>query len=130
MKLHAATHCLDVTHSVLSGSKFDDVNFSGATFNNVNLAGATLNNINMSGWTVEDANMSGMRIHNANLAGVRIDHVNLAGSIIVSEMIDGMTINGVLVTDLFIAYAAQNPSADPTVPVTAAATLNVTQANP
>ena len=106
MKLHASTHCLDVTHSVLSGSKFNDVNFSGSTFTNVN----------MSGWTLEDVNLSGLRIHNANLTGVRIDYVNLAGSSIMSTMIDGMTINGILVTELMKAYAAQNPPADAALP--------------
>ena len=44
--------------------------------------------------------MSGWRVHDVNLAGLRIDKANLAGASIVNALLDGMTIDGVPVTDL------------------------------
>ncbi len=84
---------LDVHKADLSGSAFDDVNFSGARFHNINLSGSSF----------EDANMSGWRVHDVNLAGLRIEKANLAGASIADARMEGMTIDGIAVADL-LAY--------------------------
>ncbi len=61
----------------LGESRFDDCNLRGACFENVGLSGATLRNVCMSDVVIEDANVEGMRL------------------------------NGVLVTDLLRAYRQQ-----------------------
>jgi uncharacterized protein YjbI with pentapeptide repeats len=48
--------------------------------------------------------LSDSSFSNIALAGARFSNVNLKNSSIVDAAIDGMRINGVLVTDLFIAY--------------------------
>ena len=58
----------------LGGARFDDVNLGEATFHDVNLSGAKFN----------DVNLANAAITNANLAG--------------------LTIDGILVTDLLAAY--------------------------
>jgi uncharacterized protein YjbI with pentapeptide repeats len=61
MQVDSQKLCLNVRLSDLSGSRFDDVNFSGCEFENVNV----------SGW----------RVHNANLAVVdaRLDGATIEG---------------------------------------------------
>jgi uncharacterized protein YjbI with pentapeptide repeats len=94
MKIHKATEQLDVTVSNLSGSKFDDVNLSGAAFDNVNMSGWTLNNVNLSRLRITDANLTDAAISDARMTG--------------------MTIDGILVSDLLAAYAAlHSPKPDP-----------------
>jgi uncharacterized protein YjbI with pentapeptide repeats len=85
---------LDVTQSCLAGSKFTDVNLSGSCFDNVNFSGATVHNANLSGWRVNDANFTGLQISNADLRGAAIVH----------SLTDGMTIDGISVSDLLTAY--------------------------
>ena len=90
----------------------NDADLSGSLFRNVNLAGSQYDNINMSGSSFEDVNMSGWRINDVNLAGLRLTRANLAGASITDSRFDGMTIDGILVTDLLYAYHAtrQGPS--------------------
>lgn len=64
----------------------NDADLSGSSFVNVKLANATF----------DDINFSHTSIHNANLS-----HVSIAGSCTV-----GMTVDGVLVSDLQAAYRA------------------------
>ena len=45
-----------------------------------------------------------MRVDYANLSGLHVDDANLAGARIVNCRLEGMTINGILVTDLIAAY--------------------------
>ena len=71
MKLHQAKHRLDVHHSDLSGSVFDDV----------------------------------------NLAGLKITKANLAGASIGDSFLDGMTIDGIAVTELPAAWQAAQKGA-------------------
>ena len=76
MKLKDVKERLEVHHSDLSGSSFED--------------------INMSGW----------RVDNVNLAGLRLSHANLAGAAITNCRLEGMTIEGIAVADLLAAYRA------------------------
>lgn len=64
----------------LAGASFEDVNLRGAKFLDVALSGATFQNVNLADVGVGDAQLDGMRI------------------------------NGVLVSDLFRAYNSLNPS--------------------
>ncbi len=106
MKLHRVKECLSVHDSDISGSVYDDVNMSGSTVGNVNLAGCSFRNVNMSGATFEDANLSGWKLHDVNLAGLKIVKANLAGASITQGRTEGMTIEGILVSDLLAAYRA------------------------
>jgi hypothetical protein len=48
--------------------------------------------------------MSGWTVHNVNLSGLRIDKENLAGASIVNSRLQGMTIDGIEVTELLAAW--------------------------
>ena len=68
-------------------------------------------NVNLSGASLDDVNMSGWRVNYVNLSGLRLTKANLAGASISESRYDGMTIDGVAVTDMIAAYkAAQIPA--------------------
>jgi uncharacterized protein YjbI with pentapeptide repeats len=52
--------------------------------------------------------MSGWRVHHVNLSGLKIDRANLAGASIVNSRLDGMTIDGIEVTELMATWKAKN----------------------
>jgi uncharacterized protein YjbI with pentapeptide repeats len=52
--------------------------------------------------------MSGWRVHHVNLSGLKVDRANLAGASIVNSRLDGMTIDGIGVTELMAAWKAKN----------------------
>jgi uncharacterized protein YjbI with pentapeptide repeats len=76
---------VEYVDAAISNSKFDDVDLSQSKFNNVNMQDVTF----------DDINMAGVKLNNVNLSNCTIGDANLTG----------MTINGVLVADLFRAYA-------------------------
>lgn len=80
---------VDANDSDMSGSTFINVNLASAVFDDVNLTGTTLNNVNLS--------------------GLRISYANLKGASIVQSLTDGMTINGISVTELLACYQAKHP---------------------
>lgn len=86
MKLYEQAEPLEARKCNLSDAIFNDVNLSNASFENVNL--------------------SGTRITDANLTGLHITNVNLGGAVIADAVFEGMTINGILVTDLLASYEA------------------------
>lgn len=98
MKLHGVKHVLDVARAALSGSRFDDVDLSGCTIHDVNFAGARLDDVNCAGWHVAKANFSGLELENASLAGARLLNCRY----------DGMTIEGIEVTELLALWRATN----------------------
>jgi uncharacterized protein YjbI with pentapeptide repeats len=102
MKVEGGTHRLEVRKADLSGSIFDDVNLSGGDYHNVNLSGCSIDNANMSGW----------RVHNANLSGLKIDKANLAGASIVDGRLEGMTIEGISVTELLAFWREGHRAVD------------------
>jgi uncharacterized protein YjbI with pentapeptide repeats len=63
------------------------------------MSGAKLNDVNLTGAIIDDANLSGLRISNANLTGVSI----------VESLTEGMTIDGIAVSDLMATYRAAHP---------------------
>jgi uncharacterized protein YjbI with pentapeptide repeats len=50
--------------------------------------------------------MSGWRVHNVNLSGLRVEDANLAGASIVKGRLEGMTIDGIPVTELLAYWRA------------------------
>jgi len=57
------------------------------------MCGSSFADINMSGWRVED--------------GLRLSKANLAGATIAGCRYDGMTVDGILLSDLLDAYHAR-----------------------
>jgi uncharacterized protein YjbI with pentapeptide repeats len=90
MRIERQTLRLEVENANLLGSKFHDVKLSQATFDDVNLSSSTFNNVNLSRIRVTDANLS---------------HADISES-----CVEGMRINGILVTDLLAAYRRQCPA--------------------
>ena len=70
----------------LTGSEFRDVNLAGARFVDVNLRGAMLTNVALTGATIRNACLGIVSIEDAGLEGMRID--------------------GILVTELLRVYRA------------------------
>lgn len=110
----------------ISGSRFHDVNMSQTEFDDVNMQGVSFHNINMSDISVVAVQMGGARFKHiglppgstqkqrpltfeeadlnesiflkCDLSNVRIEHCN----------IEGLTINGVHIANLFAAYPSQS----------------------
>jgi len=118
----------------LTGSRFEDVCLVEAEFVNVNLAGATLHDINMSDITVSAAQLGGARFMHIGpppdedgkqerQRPVTFEEMTLCDSIfrgvdltnvkIVECDVAGMTIDGVLVSDLLAAYENQQKTRNP-----------------
>ena len=83
-------HC---QHTQMPESRFEDVDLARAVFDDVNLQGA--------------------RFSNANLACAVFNKLSLADAGIDDAQLDGLRIDGVLVTDLQAAWAAQQAAARP-----------------
>lgn len=89
-RLEATATCLLVEYADLSGSEFTDVNLADSRFRDINLSGTTFDNITLADSRIHDANLSGLQISNCR--------------------VEGMTIEGVAVTDLFAAYRSARGS--------------------
>jgi uncharacterized protein YjbI with pentapeptide repeats len=94
LKLEKMKKRLEVRTCWLAGSSFVDVNLSGASFDDINFSWAEIKNANMSDWTVQDANLKGLKITDADLRGAAISHC----------MTDGMTVDGIAISELMAAY--------------------------
>jgi len=94
LELQETRQPIDATDADLSGSIFTNVSLAGAAFNDVKLTGASIRNACLSGARIEDANLSETRISQANLTRVAITDCAT----------DGMTIDGILLSDLITAY--------------------------
>ncbi|MEZ5277294.1 MAG: pentapeptide repeat-containing protein [Opitutaceae bacterium] len=118
----------------LTGSRFEDVCLVEAEFENVNLSGATLHDINMSDITVSAAQLGGAKFKHIGpppdedgkqerQRPVTFEEMMLCDSIfrgvdltnvkIVECDVAGMTIDGVLVSDLIAAYESQRKARNP-----------------
>lgn len=75
---------LKVKNARAVGSSFHDVDLSRTVFDDVNLKGATFKNVALTGATIRDACLGDVVIEDANYSG--------------------MTIDGILVTDLLRTY--------------------------
>jgi uncharacterized protein YjbI with pentapeptide repeats len=83
-----------------------DADMSESTFTNVSLAGAEFHDVNLTRATIQNADLSGSKVRDVNLSSVRITQANLTGASIAECLTEGMTINGIAVTDLMAAYRA------------------------
>jgi uncharacterized protein YjbI with pentapeptide repeats len=54
--------------------------------------------------------MAGWTVHNVNLSALRIDKANLAGASIINSRLQGMTIDGIEVTELLAAWKEREES--------------------
>ena len=109
----------------ISGSAFRDVNLAGSEFENVNMSKASLHDINLSDVTISAANLGGahfkhigpapdasgkqerqkaVTFEEAQLCDSTFNKVDLSNVKITDCNVKGMTIDGVLVTDLLAAY--------------------------
>jgi uncharacterized protein YjbI with pentapeptide repeats len=112
-------------HADISGSTFRDVNLAGAVYDDVNLGRARFHNINLSDVTVTAAQIGGATFkhigpppdkdgHQARQRPVTFEEAMLCDSTfrkvdmsnvkLIDCKVEGMTIDGVLVTDLIAAY--------------------------
>lgn len=108
-------------HCQMTGSRFDDVCLGDAEFENVNLAGSKFHNINFSDAIITAANFGGVTFKHigpaddetgarrpqkpvlftdADLNGSTFEKVDLANVEINDCNIEGLKIDGVLVSDL------------------------------
>ena len=109
----------------IAGSVFRDVNLAGAEFENVNLGQARLHDINLSGVSISAANLGGahfkhlgpppgaggeqarqkpVTFEEAQLCDSTFHKVDLTNVKITECNTQGMTIDGVRVSDLIAAY--------------------------
>ena len=109
----------------ISGSAFRDVNLAESEFENVNLSKATLHDINLSDVSISAANLGGahfkhlgpapdangkqerqkaVTFEEAMLCDSTFNKVDLSNVKITDCNVKGMTLDGVLVTDLIAAY--------------------------
>ncbi len=114
-----------VEHGNLSGSSFHDVNLSEADFEDVNLSRARFHNINLSEIRVSAVQMGGaifrhvgpppdkdgqqarqkpVTFEEAMLCDSTFRKVDLSNVKLIDCNIQGMTIDGILVTDLLNAF--------------------------
>jgi len=122
-----------VKNQNIASSEFDDVNMHATRFNNINLGEAQFENINLSKSKYHDINFSDVEFSAAQMGGTRFKHiglppgsggkqrtvtfeeahlndsvfrkVDLSNVQIIDCNITGMTIDGILVSDLLAAYA-------------------------
>jgi uncharacterized protein YjbI with pentapeptide repeats len=116
-------------HADISGSMFHNVNLSGADFNDVNLSRARFHNINLSDIQVSAVQIGGatfkhigpppckeggqarqrpVMFEEAMLCDSTFRKVDMSNVKIIDCNIQGMTIDGVLVTDLIAEYKRRN----------------------
>jgi uncharacterized protein YjbI with pentapeptide repeats len=71
-----------------------------------NISGSQFHNVNLSAADFDDVNLSNTRFHNVNLSDIKVSAVQIGGASfkhnvkIIDCNIQGMTIDGVLVSDL------------------------------
>ena len=77
-------------------SKIEATSLTEASFKDVNLKLANFTDVNLAGSSFSDVSLAGATFHNVDLSNVAITDANL----------DGMLINGILVTELLRVYDA------------------------
>lgn len=78
-------------------SKFENTSLVNAHFRDVNLRSAQFIDVNLADASFSDVSLAGTRFHDVNFSHAAITDANL----------NGMTINGILVTELLHTYAAR-----------------------
>lgn len=109
----------------MSGATFENINLSGTTFENINLSKTRFHDINFSDVAISAANFGGAQfVHigpgpdetgkhppqrpvlfkEADLNGSTFEKVDLSNVKIVGCDLEGMTIDGILVTEMIEAF--------------------------
>jgi uncharacterized protein YjbI with pentapeptide repeats len=70
---HPDHHQLKATRANLAGSVFNDVNLAAAQFTNVNLSDSRFTDVNFTGTRITNANLTNVDIRDCNIDGLRID---------------------------------------------------------
>ena len=118
--IHSGKHF--VQNANLTGSRFENVCLTKTEFNNVNLAQAAFHNIDLSDITITAAQLGGatfkhiglppgspgkqrpLKFEGADLNESTFADCDLSGVKINNCNLHGMTIDGLLITDLIAAY--------------------------
>jgi uncharacterized protein YjbI with pentapeptide repeats len=111
-------------HEDLSSSRFDDVNMSKSEFRDVNLSGSQFHDINFSDVSFSAAQLGGTTFKHvgppdgSRQRPVTFEEMTLCDSVfrkvdlsnvkLISCNIQGMTVDGILMSDLLDAHKAQN----------------------
>ena len=114
----------------LGEATFDNVNLSGATFENVNMSRIRVHDVNLSDLELSAANLGGahfkhigpapdmtgkqarqkaVTFEEATLCDSTFRKVDLSNVKLIDCQMDGMTIDGILVSDLLSAYQQRKP---------------------
>ena len=120
---------LNIADTVVEGSEFNNVGMAKSQFTNINMSGVAFEDINFSDISVKFAQMGGARFCCIGLPPearergekqrpVWFEHFdlndstfkdgNLANVEIINCTLDGMKIDGALVTDMIAAYKREN----------------------
>src|SRR5438093_8457485 len=119
---------MSLKHEDVSSSRFEDLNMSKSEFNDVNLSGARFDDINFSGSQFHDINFSDVSFAAAQIGGTTFKHigppdgsrekqrpvtfeegilrdsvfrkVDMSNVKLIDCNIAGMTIDGILISDL------------------------------
>lgn len=82
-------------------------NLEGAVFHNVNLSNARFEDVNLSGVAVNYFNGSKLRFSDGALCDATIVNCSLSGLAVVDCKLDGMTIDGIAVSDLMAHWTTR-----------------------
>jgi uncharacterized protein YjbI with pentapeptide repeats len=91
-----------MTRVTLSQSRIHVAKMIGMKIEDVNMSSTEIENADLSGMTFRDVTFEGSAVRNANLRGVRIANADLTG----------MTINGILVSDLLALWETVQDETD------------------
>ena len=91
---------LDIDNMYLCGSKLTRVQLSDSEIRMAKLMRMVFDDVNMTELSIHNANMTDARISNVNMTGAVIEQATLKNLAIRDADLTGMTINGILVSDL------------------------------
>lgn len=122
---------LEIRHTFIAGSRFEDLNMSGTSFTNINLSKSSFHNINFSDVSFTAANIGGslfkhigpmpdkdgkqarqraVTFEEAMLCDSVFRKVDLSNVQLIDCNLEGMKIDGIPVADLLAAYREKHTS--------------------
>jgi len=104
----AGSDTLNIDNMYLCGSAMSRVNLSRTVFRDMVGEGMQFDDVNLSTTKITNANLTGLALSDVNLSDATIDNANLSRLAISIANLEGMTNNGVLVTDLIKAHDAKD----------------------
>lgn len=88
LEIKSRTETLDVQNANLAQSRFDDVNLRASAFNNVALADATFVNVNLKNVSIRDANLAGMTVNGMLVSDLIRAHDGRAMAVLYAKNIE------------------------------------------